>query len=238
MKLAFFSDVHANIAALKEVVVNIEGKNVEQIICAGDLVGYAPFPNEVIDLMKSKHIPCVMGNYDDGVGNQRLVCGCDYKDEYAQRLGEQSIVWSKENTSEENKGYLRNLPYEIRLEIGNKKLLVVHGSSKRLNEYLHKDISDDYLEALLNEEEVDVLICGHTHVPYHKELKSGHIINVGSVGKPKHGNPSAVYALVEVNEKINVEFIEVTYDVELTALAIENSALPNEFANILRSGKV
>lgn len=238
MKLAIFSDVHANIAALEEVVVNIEGKNVEQIICAGDLVGYAPFPNEVIDLMKLKHIPCVMGNYDDGVGNQRLVCGCDYKDEHAQRLGEQSIVWSKENTSEENKDYLRNLPHEIRLEIGNKKILVVHGSPKRLNEYLHKDISDDYLEALLNEEEVDVLICGHTHVPYHKELKSGHVINVGSVGKPKHGNPSAVYALVEVNEKVNVEFIEVTYDVESTALAIENSALPNEFANILRSGKV
>lgn len=242
MLLAVFSDVHANVPALAAVLKDIETRKTHKVICAGDLVGYAPYPNEVVDLVRGKAITCVTGNYDDAVGHDRFVCGCDYKDEKSQFLGTQSIGWTKQNTSEHSKEFLRRLPKELRIECSNYKVLVVHGSPRALNEYLFENTPDDYLNTLLQESNTDILICGHTHLPYHKALPNGHVINVGSVGKPKHGDPNALYALIDIKENgieknISVKFIKVPYDYEAVARAIENSELPDEFAVNIRTGK-
>ncbi|ATW26359.1 metallophosphoesterase family protein [Candidatus Formimonas warabiya] len=236
MRIAVFSDVHGNLAALQAVLADVEKRKVDYTVCAGDLVGYAPFPNEVIHLIQERNIPCVMGNYDDGVGFFRPVCGCDFKDDQARLLGEQSLLWTKKHTSEENKEFLRFLPYEIRIEAAGKRLLIVHGSPKALNEYLSADTSEHYLKGLLEEEDTDVLICGHTHIPCHKQWDQGHLVNAGSIGKPKHGKSSAVYALIQITKGIAVEFLDVAYDVEATASAIEKSDLPDAFAHMLRKG--
>lgn len=237
MKLAVFADVHSNIEALRAVLEDMKKHPVDKILCAGDLVGYAPFPNEVINVIREEGIPTVMGNYDDGVGYMRLICGCDYKDEHAQRLGEQSIAWTKQETTEDNKEFLRRLPREIRFNTGSYEVLVVHGSPRRLNEYLHEDVADDYLLQLMNESRCDVLICGHTHKPYFKNLAAGkYVVNVGSIGKPKHGSPNAVYALVDIGEEVAAEFREVPYDYEAVAQAIEKSTLPSEFSELIRKG--
>jgi len=239
MKIAVISDLHSNIVALEAVLKDIEGKQVDQIYCAGDLVGYSPFPNEVIDLIRHKQIPTVMGNYDDGIGFMRFICGCDYKDEKAQALGEQSIVWTKAHTIEENKDLLRNLPAEVRFTIDGKKILLVHGSPNRLNEYITEDTPRprDYALNLIELNNVDILICGHTHIPFKMVLKDKFLINTGSVGKPKHGEPSAVYTIIEIGADIEVEFHKVPYDFEAVAKALEESDLPNEFAALIRSGK-
>jgi len=236
VKIAIFADVHSNIYALEAVLKDVETRKVDSVIAAGDLVGYAPFPNEAIGLIKSRDIPCVQGNYDDSIGFSRLACGCDYKSEVAQRLGEQSIAWTKANTSELSKEFLRRLPKEIRLTAGGYQVLVVHGSPRELNEYLYADLDESYVLELLQESSTDILVCGHTHLPYHRQFKAKHIINVGSIGKPKHGNPNAVYAIINIGKQAAVEFIEVSYDYEKIAQAIEQSELPNEFAELLREG--
>lgn len=237
MQIVVISDIHANLYALEAVLKDISCRGVDEIYCTGDLVGYIPFPNEIIDLIRKNQIQTVMGNYDDGVGNMRLICGCDYPNAEAQALGEKSIVWTKEHTSEENKDFLRQLPQEVRLQIGAYNILIVHGSPRRLNEYLKEDTKEEYLMEVLNEARADILICGHTHRPYHKSLGDKHVINAGSVGKPKHGNPNALYLLINIEEKVSVQFIEVAYDVEATATAIEKSELPNEFAQLIREGR-
>lgn len=177
-----------------------------------------------------------MGNYDDGVGNMRLICGCDYKDEKEQALGEKSIVWTKENTSEENREFLCGLPDKIIFAVGDYRVMLVHGSPRRLNEYLTFDLSDDYIIELLTEAGCNVLVCGHTHVPYHRELNGKHLINAGSVGKPKHGDPAAAYVVLDFAEALRVTIVKVPYDYEKTAGAIEESELPNEFAELIRTG--
>jgi putative phosphoesterase len=237
MKIAVISDIHSNILALEAVLKDIERQQVDQVYCAGDLVGYAPFPNEVIELIRQKQIPTVMGNYDDGIGFMRFICGCDYKDEKAQALGEKSIVWTKAHTTEENKDFLRNLPSEIRFTVDGKKVLLVHGSPNRLNEYITENIPRDYALDLIELNDADILICGHTHIPFKMVLKDKLLINVGSVGKPKHGEPSARYSTVDFGADIEVEFHKVPYDYEAVAKAIEESDLPNEFAALIRSGK-
>lgn len=237
MIIAVISDIHANIYALEAVLQDIERRGIEKIYCAGDLVGYAPFPNEVIEMVRVKKIPTVMGNYDDGVGNMRLICGCDYKNEKAQALGEKSIMWTKEHTSEENKAFLRGLPNELDFTAGRYRVKLVHGSPRRLNEYLHAEIAEDYAARLFAEAGCDVLVCGHTHVPYHREVSGKHLINAGSVGKPKHGDPAAAYVMLEFGDSLQVFVNKVPYDYEKTAKAIEASDLPAEFAGLVRSGR-
>ncbi|WP_333871596.1 metallophosphoesterase family protein [Desulforamulus putei] len=238
MKIAVFADVHSNLLGLEAALQDIEKREISRIYCAGDLVGYGPRPNEVIALLRRKAIPTVMGNYDDAIGNMRFICGCDYKDEKALKLGERSVLWTKEHTSEENKAWLRELPQRVAFTEEGFRFLIVHGSPRQLNEYLFENTPDEYLNELLAENNCDVLICGHTHLPFHKTLAKGHIINVGSAGKPKHGNPNVTYAILDVAERnLTVEFIQVPYDFEQTAREIEEVGLPSEFAQMIRTGK-
>ncbi len=238
--MAVISDIHGNSYALEAVLKDIESRGVSNVYCAGDLVGYGPRPNEVIELTKKNSIPTVMGNYDDAIGNMRFICGCDYKDEKALRMGEGSIAWTKERTSEDNKGWLKELPGEIRLSVNGLKILLVHGSPRALNEYLYENTPEDYLKELLNENNTDVLVCGHTHLPNIKRLPNGYVVNAGSVGKPKHGNPNATYVILEAagSSILKGEIIQVRYNYEETAREIVEFGLPIEFAEIIRTGRV
>ncbi|MEG6616983.1 metallophosphoesterase family protein [Peptococcaceae bacterium 1198_IL3148] len=238
MKIAIFADVHSNFLGLQAVLVDIRLRGIGNIYCLGDVVGYGPRPNKSIDLLRRERIFTIMGNYDDAIGNMRLICGCDYRDEQAMKLGERSILWTKEHTLEENKAWLRQLPERIEFTAGGLKFLLVHGSPRQLNEYLFEDTDEEVLNQLLAENNCDVLVCGHTHLPYYKQVARGHVINVGSAGKPKHGNPQVGYALLDVDKgNLKVKFIQLSYDYEQTAREIEEVGLPREFAQIIRTGK-
>jgi len=235
MKIAMITDIHSNIFALEAVLKDIEDKEIENIYCLGDLVGYGPFPNEVINLIREKNIPTVQGNYDQSVGGELFACGCDYKDDKAMEIGAKSLYWSQENTTEENKKWLRELPEKIEFEAEGQKILLVHGSPRKNNEYLYEESKE--LEEIADMINADIMVCGHTHKPFHKKVKGIHMINAGSAGKPKHGNPKATYMIIDLNaDDISTEIVEVQYDYEKMAKAIENSEIPSEFAEKIRKG--
>ena len=237
MRIAVFSDVHGNRHALQAVLQDIEDRNPDFTICLGDLVGYNAFPGEVVRLIRDNGIVTVMGNYDDAIANRRMVCGCDYQDEKNAELGIKSITWTAENTGPEEKEFMRSLPEKVIRELANYKVLFVHGSPRKLNEYLYEDFPAGDVLAMMQEAGADVLVCGHTHLPYHRVIEGRDVINAGSAGKPKHGDPDAVYALVEFKTDIKTEFIKVPYDYEAAARAVEDAGLPEEFAAILRTGR-
>ncbi|AGB42089.1 phosphoesterase, MJ0936 family [Halobacteroides halobius DSM 5150] len=235
MRLAIISDIHSNIYALEEVLEDIKGRKVTQIVCAGDLVGYNPFPNQVIERIQEEEIKTVQGNYDDAIGNNRIACGCDYKTEKAKKIGLNSIQFSSTETTEENKEFLSNLSQELKLELADYEVLLVHGSPRRLNEYLYAD--SEQVKEVTVELEADILLCGHTHQPYHKIINDKHVINVGSIGKPKHGNPNAVYTILEIkNKQVKTEFIEVPYPVDKVTAKIKETDLADESIELLEQG--
>ncbi len=238
-QLTVFGDIHANLPALEAVLADIDARNLNNLYCLGDLVGYGVWPNEVITAVRQRNIPTIMGNYDQGVGQDSDDCGCAYKTPEAQALGERSIAWSNAHTSAENKAYLRELVAQIPLHLGELKVVLVHGSPRKVNEYLYADRPEASLERLLDMVTADVLVCGHTHLPYHRVLGSGrHVINAGSVGKPKDNNPQACYLVLTAEGKdLSVEFTRVPYDVEQAAQGIEATEMPHEFADMLRQGK-
>jgi putative phosphoesterase len=237
-KVTIFGDIHGNLPALEAVLADMEARELSPLYCLGDLVGYGTFPNEVIEIIRGRNIPTLMGNYDQGVGKSSDDCGCAYTSKEAEALGKRSIAWSNENTTADNKLFLRQLTDQIPLQLDGLRVLLVHGSPRKINEYLYEDRPDATMERLLDLAEADVLVCGHTHIPYHRILPSGrHIVNAGSVGKPKDGNPQACYVvLATVDGKLSVTFMRVPYDVERAAQAIEASEMPNEYAEMLRTG--
>lgn len=237
--IVVFGDIHGNLPALEAVFGDMAGRGPEQErYCLGDLVGYGAFPNDVVAAIRERGIPTIMGNYDQGVGNDSDDCGCAYRTEEARALGERSIAWSNAETTDENKAYLRALTREIRLDVGGLSVFLTHGSPRRINEYLYEDRPDSSLERLLDVAEADVLVVGHTHKPYHRVLPSGrHVVNAGSVGKPKDGDPRACYVTLDtVDGRLVVDFIRVPYDVERAAQAIEATDMPDAYAQMLRDG--
>jgi putative phosphoesterase len=236
--IAIFGDIHANLPALEAVLQDMDRRALTGRYCLGDLVGYATEPNAVVARIQQAAIPTIQGNYDLGVGHSSDDCGCAYRTETARTLGKSSIAWTNAQTSDQNKRFLRQLPSAIPLILGSYRLLLVHGSPRRINEYLYEDRPDRSFERLLDEANVDVMVCGHTHLPYHKVLPSGRqVINAGSVGKPKDGNPKACYLVLAVEQdQLQVHFERVDYDIEAAARAIETSTMPDEFADMLRSG--
>lgn len=235
-----FGDVHGNIAALEAVVQDMADRGLTgDRYCLGDLVGYGTSPNEVVEFVREREIPTIAGNYDQGVGANSDDCGCAYQTETARRLGDRSIAWTNDAITPENRSSLAALPEQIRFELGDLAVLLVHGSPRRVNEYLYEDRPEESVERLLDAADADVLVCGHTHIPYHRSLESGrHVVNAGSVGKPKDGDPRACYVVLRgEGTDFDVTFHRVAYDVERAAAAIEDSEMPDEFASMLRTGE-
>lgn len=236
MRVACFSDVHSNLPGLEAVLADIAAVGVDQRYALGDLVGYAPWPNEVLERLQAEGITSVMGNYDEGTGFDMAECGCGYTNPTEKALGDQSFAWTKAHVSEANKALLRSLPREIRFEADGQRYLLVHGSPRRINEYLFEDKPDATFGRIAEGANADVIVCGHTHRPYDKTVGPARFINDGSAGKPKDGDPRACWALIDTTAGA-VEFRRVEYEVERTAEAILASDLPHEFAAQVREAR-
>jgi putative phosphoesterase len=256
MKIALFSDIHANLPALEACLKSIEEENPDSVYCLGDLVGYNIWPNEVINEIRKRAIPTIAGNYDFGIGRSSDDCGCAYKTDIEKANGSVSISFTNELVKAKERAYLRTLPAHIRVEfqLNNDKLnlLLVHGSPRKINEYLFEDRDEKSMLRIMEGADADIMCFGHTHKPYHRILPADadnnthyrHAINIGSVGKPKDGNPKGCYVMLTINERssikskesIGVEFIRFDYDIEKAARAVEESVLPNDYAESLRSG--
>lgn len=230
MHIAVFSDIHGNLPALEAVLKDIDRQGTDAVYCLGDLVGYAAFPNEVTDRIRRERIPTIMGNYDDGVGFDRDECGCAYREADERLRGQQSLEWTKARVTLDNKAFLRTLVPEIRMDIDGKRLLLVHGSPRKMNEYLFEDRPISSFERLAASSNADVIVFGHTHKPYTKRIGDVWFVNVGSVGKPKDGDWRACYAILDVTADPPASFVRVPYDIETVTRAIRSSELPHEFA--------
>lgn len=240
MRIAILSDIHANLPALEATFESIENQKPDAIYCLGDLVGYNVWPNEVINEIRKRGIATLAGNHDV---KAKKVCNDGNQSNYAY-----AIIGSNELD------YLSSLPAHIRLEFKfnaqHFNVLMVHGSPYSNKEYLLEDKDEAEFINIFTNNDAQILLFGHSHKPYHKVLtlddhsgtKHLHAINVGSVGKPKDGDPRACYVLLTLGQNssmhdknsIGVEFVRVDYNIEKAAVAIENSLLPDFLAEMLR----
>lgn len=246
MRIALISDIHSNLPALRSVLQDIARRgDVGGIYHLGDLVGYAPWPNETISLLREASIPGVAGNYDSTVATDYKHCGCSYEDPRQEELSHLSYRWTRENCSAESKQFLRSLPFRLDVRptgghAAGATLILFHGAPTLNTLYWTEDRPESFcatMAAKVGAKKGDILCFGHTHKPWQREVDGVHFINAGSVGRPKDGDWRAGYVLLEVSDELlNVEFVRVEYDLQIAMDGIRGSDLPDDFAEYLARG--
>jgi predicted phosphodiesterase len=245
MRYALISDIHANLPALEAVLADIDGREVAATFHLGDLVGYAPWPNEVVTLIREREIAGVAGNYDSTVATDYKHCGCQYDDPEQEALSHLSYAWTREHVSAATKALLGALPFrmDVRSKGGHAAgpaLTLVHGTPTLNTLYWTETRPDDFslkMAAHAALRRGDVIAFGHTHLPWQREIGGFHFLNTGSVGRPKDGDWRAGYALVELGtDAPAMEMIRVEYDIERAMAGIAASELPDAFGKHLRAG--
>ena len=233
-RVAVVTDVHANLPALEAALAAIAEMEVDAIYCGGDLVGYGPHPNEVCALIEERAIPTIYGNYDYAIARDLDDCGCAYQDAHDRELGQQSVAWTLAQTSQASKDFMRVLPFDLRFELGGQRVRLVHGSPRKVNEYLFEDKPGRTFERIAGGADCDVLVFGHTHKPWVREYGGVLFVNCGSVGKPKDGDPRAAFAVLRpAGATVDVTIERVAYDAAAVAAQVRAAGLPGEFADTL-----
>jgi putative phosphoesterase len=242
MKVALIGDIHANLPALEAVLTHIREQGIEKIWNVGDFVGYGPFPDEVVQLfrtapyLQNENVLSIIGNYDLKV--------LEFKQKKAKWREQkpphkyQAFKWAHENLSKKNRKYLRFLSQEMRLKVKGHRILLTHGSPTSNSEHLTPDTPEKRLRELAQMAKADVIICGHSHQPFVRQVDDVWFINTGSVGRPDDGDPRACYAVLEIKPgEIQVQHYRIEYDIERAVAAIRDYKLPEEFAQMLLQGR-
>jgi len=233
-RVAVITDIHANLPALAAALEAIDQAGVDRLYCGGDLVGYGPHPNEVCRLVEAREIPTIYGNYDYAIARDLEDCGCAYVTAHDRELGQRSVDWTLEHTDRQSKDFMLALPFDLGFELGEQRVRLVHGSPRKVNEYLFEDKPARTFERIAAGADCDVLVFGHTHRPWVHEYGGVLFVNCGSIGKPKDGDPRAAYALLAVDDgRVVAEIERVAYDAESVAREVAAAGLPDEYAHNL-----
>ena len=247
MKVALISDIHANLPALDAVLADIGRRgDVDATFHLGDLVGYAPWPDEVVQRLRDAGINGISGNYDSTVAADYKHCGCRYEDPRQEELSHVSYAWTRAHVSAQTKAFLGQLPFRLDVRplgghIAGPTFTLVHGTPLNNVTYWTEDRPDSFclkMAETVGARAGDLIAFGHTHKPWHRVIDNIHFVNTGSVGRPKDGDWRAGFVLVDVDaaNAITVEFVRVEYDIEKAMDAIRQSELPDDFAEYLRYG--
>ena len=233
-RVAVITDIHANLPALEATLAEIERLGVDGVYCGGDLVGYGPRPNEVCALIQERAIPTIYGNYDYAIGRDLEDCGCAYIDKHDRAIGQLSVDWTLAHTSQRSKDFMRELPFDLRFALGGKRVRLVHGSPRKVNEYLFEDKPARTFERIAALAGCEVLVFGHTHKPWIHDYGGVRFVNCGSVGKPKDGDARAAFAVLETRgDDIAASIQRVAYDAHAVARQMRAVGLPDELADKL-----
>jgi putative phosphoesterase len=217
MRYGVIADVHGNLAALEAVLARLEG--VDAFVCAGDLVGYGPQPNECIERVAAlPGLVCVAGNHDlialGRLGTDRCI-----------PLARQTLAWTARELFPSSRDFLAALPLEARLE---PSILLAHGSPGDPQEYVR---TPERAEELIGALDGDVLVLGHTHEPWDFEHGGKRLLNPGSVGQSRSRDPRARALILDL-APLRAEFLTVDYDAEATRRALRERGLPENACHL------
>ena len=249
--VALIGDVHSNLPALRAVLADAKERGATMILNTGDLVGYGPYPEEVVDMLRSCGVISITGNYDQSLltrwwmseesssERSEVDWDADPEDTVILQLKRAVSKWTYDALSLDSRGYLELLPEQIRTTLYGRRLLLVHGSPSSITEYITSETPKTRLSEIANSSDADIIVSGHTHMPFVKEVDQVLFINAGSVGRSEGGDPRACYALIscEAENKLVVEHIRVSYDVDEMIHKMEQCEFPELYIRAIREGR-
>jgi predicted phosphodiesterase len=238
-RIAVFGGIYSNYVALEAALGDARARGVDAIHCLGDLGAFGPHPDRVFPLLHDHGVECIQGNYDNSIGNGLADCQCGYTDPRDNYFARISYQYTFNHTSPANRAWVKDLPGQRRLRLGRYRLLLCHGSPRRMNEFLWESTtSTHFLDHLARAHDADVLLATHTGIKWHRPLPGDrHFVNVGVLGRPENdGRTNVWYTLLEAGPGLTVEFVPVAYDHERLAGDMRAEGLPAEFVDTVLTG--
>ena len=241
-RIAVFGGCYNNYLALQATIDDARRRSAQAIYCLGDMGGFGPHPDRVFPLLWENEVMCMQGNYDHSIGNRLADCACGYTDPRDNYYAQISFEYPLANTSDRYKDWLRDLPPGIRLELAYRRILMVHGSPRRVNEFLWESTTPEpFLAKLFNDYDADMILCTHTGIHWQRRLPDGRrIVNVGAIGRPPNDGQTTVwYALLTIDpghSRVESELLPVAYDYERLAYEMRQERLPEEFVETILTG--
>ncbi len=239
-RIACLGGLYSNYLALESALADITSRNVDAIYCLGDLGAFGPCPDLVFPMLQSAGVQCLQGNYDDSIGNMLDDCQCGYTDPRDNHFAQLSYDYTLANTSSDHRAWLRQLPPQLRIMLADHRLLLCHGSPRRVNEFLWETTtSTHFLAALCSEFDCDTIVATHTGLKWHRRLPGNrNFVNVGVLGRPENdGSTNVWYTILDGTQReLSVEFVPVVYDYRRLAVEMRDEGLPEEFVQTILSG--
>jgi predicted phosphodiesterase len=238
-RIAVFGGIYSNYLALEAALHDARRRGVDACYCLGDLGAFGPHPDRVFPLLHEHGVLCIQGNYDNSIGNDLADCQCGYTDPRDNYFARISYEYTLKHTSRANRAWMRDLPGQRRLQLGRYKVLLCHGSPRRMNEFLWESTTPThFLEYLAQTHQADVLLATHTGIKWHRRLSGDrHFVNVGVLGRPGNdGRTHVWYTILEARPQLTVEFIPVEYPYERLACEMREEGLPDEFVQTVLTG--
>ncbi len=236
MKIALIGDIHANLPALEAVLAHADAQSASLMWNVGDTVGYGAYPDQVVKLIQKRKIVSILGNYDRKV----LMVEHKRKKWSRNKTPEKWLAfrWAYEHLSPRNRKYLQSLPEQRRIKVAGRRILLTHGSPASCEEHLTPETPDERLRELSQLTRADIIVVGHSHVPFVRCVNGVWFINTGSVGRADDGDPRTSYALLKLKkDTTEVEHFRLKYDVKRAAKAIRRKGLPEDFARMILEGR-
>jgi predicted phosphodiesterase len=238
-RIAVFGGIYSNHLALAAALADARKRGVESVYCLGDLGAFGPHPDRVFPLLRDHGVCCIQGNYDNSIGNELPDCQCGYTDPRDNHFARLSYDYTLRNTHPTNRAWMKALPAQRRIQLGRYRLLLCHGSPRKMNEFLWESTtSTPFLEHLADTHDADVVLTTHTGIKWHRTLSGDrHFVNVGVLGRPENdGRTNVWYALLEARPALRVEFVAVAYDHKRLAFEMRQEQLPEEFVETVLTG--
>jgi predicted phosphodiesterase len=239
VRIAVFGGVYNNYLALEAALTSAKRRGADAIYCLGDLGAFGPHPNHVFPLLQDHGVLCIQGNYDNSVGNGLPDCQCGYTDPRDNHFARISYQYTFNHTSPTNRAWMRDLPMQRRIELGRHRVLMCHGSPRKMNEFLWESTTPThFLDHLAATHDADVILTTHTGIKWQRRLSGDrHFVNVGVLGRPENdGRTNVWYAILETRPELHVEFVPVEYDYRQLAAEMEAEQLPEEFVETVLTG--
>lgn len=238
-RIAVFGGIYNNYLALAAALGDAQARGVDAIYCLGDLGAFGPIPDRVFPLLCDANVLCIQGNYDNSIGSDLADCQCGYTDPRDNHFARISYDYTLAHTSPANRAWMRELPMQRRIQLGRYRVLMAHGSPRRMNEFLWESTtSAHFLEHLADTYQADVLLATHTGIKWHRRLSGDrHFVNVGVLGRPENdGRTNVWYAVLQARPDFAVEFIPIEYDHHRLAGEMRDEHLPEEFVETVLTG--
>lgn len=237
--IAIFGGIYSNAPALEAALADIRRRNISEVYCLGDLGAFGPHPDRAIEILREAGVETIQGNYDNSIGNGLPDCQCGYTDPRDNHFAKISYDYTFRKTSDRHKRWMKELPMERRLKLGGRRLLLCHGSPRKINEFLWESTTPThFLEKLCEDFEADWIVGTHTGIHWQRELAGGkRFINAGVLGRPENDGTRRVwYTILNADPAEPPEFVPVEYDAPALAREMDREGLPKAFVETILEG--